>query len=386
MAGDVFAVASGKGGVGKTTTVVNLGVVLRRANHSVALVDADLGMANLGTILGVDGEHTVHDVLSGDVSLEEALVEEAPGFAVLAGSRDLAEYPDADPKGLRDIVALLAEDYDVVLVDTGAGISYEDVLPLGLVDGVILVTTPDPAAVADTAKTAELTALAEGGLQGVVVTHATPTTDATHVASEVGVDLLGVVPLDAAVRESTAAGRPLEAMAPESPAAEAYRELAEALLETDVEKRVQSAAAVGGLLADDGSGEGEEAEEGSAEPADGADEAGATDGGSGEAAAEVAPADAEAADPGSGDADAATEPPDEAAVEAEPAAPDDAAADEPTEPDDAAEDAPGADAGDGDADDAAADDDDEDLEDFEDLEADEGGDGGFFSRLGRLFR
>lgn len=270
MPGDVYAVASGKGGVGKTTTVVNLGVVLRRANHSVALVDADLGMANLGTVLGVEGEATIHDVLSGEATLDEALVEEAAGFAVLVGSRDLASYPDADPAGLKGIIGTLSERYDVVLVDTGAGISYEDVLPLGLVDGVILVTTPDPAAVGDTTKTAQLTGLSSGVVEGLVVTHAGPTTDATHIASQIGVELLGVIPHDSAVRESTAAGRPLEAMAPDSPGAAAYRELASTLRGEAVAPPPE----VTGTTADDAESTPEAAE--SSEPADETD--GGTDG------------------------------------------------------------------------------------------------------------
>ncbi len=230
MAGQVYAVASGKGGVGKTTTVVNLGVVLRRANHSVALVDADLGMANLAALLGVDGDPTLHDVLAGESTVEEALVEEAKGFALLPGSRDLMEYPDADPRGLGDVLETLAGAYEFVLVDTGAGMSHEDVLPLGLADGVVLVTTPDPAAMGDTAKTAELAGLAGGDVLGLVVNQATQGTDGKHVAGEVGVELLGVVPFDPAVRESTASGRPLEGEAPDSPAAVAYRELAATLL------------------------------------------------------------------------------------------------------------------------------------------------------------
>ena len=373
MPGDVYAVASGKGGVGKTTTVVNLGVVLRRANHSVALVDADLGMANLGTILGVEGEYTVHDVLSGEATLEEALVEEAEGFGVLTGSRDLSSYPDADPKGLRDVIAELAESYDVVIVDTGAGISYEDVLPLGLVDGVLLITTPDPAAVGDAAKTAELTALADGAVTGVVVTHASPTTDATHVAAEVGVDLLGVIPHDPVVRESTAAGRPLEAMAPDSPAAAAYRDLAERVLEVEVEHRDRSTPA----------------------PAADDDEGAAADGDGDEEAAE--PADAVAANP------------DEGAEEAEAADDDEAAAASADDAEDEAADeteGEAADESDDEDDDADADEDaafdaeegtedeggevvdeeelDEYLEQFEDDEPPRKG--GFLSRLTRIFR
>ncbi|MDZ7701377.1 MAG: P-loop NTPase [Halobacteriales archaeon] len=231
MVGQVVAVASGKGGVGKTTTVVNLGVVLRRAEHSVVLVDADLGMANLGPMLGISGEPTLHDVLAGTASLEEALVEEAPGFAVLPGSDSLTDYPSADPRNLGDVLESLAEEFDFVLVDTGAGMSHEDVLPLGLADRVVLVASPDPAAIGDTRKTAELAGLARGDIAGLVVTKADEGTDAAEVAAQVGVDLLGVIPYDVTVRKSTASGRPLEAVDTETPAAVAYRALADTLVD-----------------------------------------------------------------------------------------------------------------------------------------------------------
>lgn len=229
MAGQVYAVASGKGGVGKTTTVVNLGVVLRRADHTVALVDADLGMANLGTMLGIDGEATLHDVLAGDANLEEAIIEEAEGFAVITGSTDLSAYPAADPSELGPVLEALAEEYEFVLVDTGAGMSWEDVLPLGLADRIVLVTSPEPAATGDTKKTAELAELAEGHLAGLVVTMADDTTDARYVGSQVGVDVIGVIPFDPAVRESTASATPLEGLDPDTPAAVAYRDLATTL-------------------------------------------------------------------------------------------------------------------------------------------------------------
>lgn len=232
MAGQVLAVASGKGGVGKTTTVVNLGVVLRRADHTVALVDGDLGMANLGTMLGVDAESSIHDVLAGAVSVEDAVVEEAPGFGVLVGSPNLESYPDADPRELRGVLESLAESYDFVLVDTGAGMSHEDVLPLGLADRVVLVTTPEPAAIGDVRKTAELAGLAEGDIAGLVVSMAEDTTDATHVGSQVGVEVIGVIPFDHTVRESTASATPLEGLDPDSPAAVAYRQLADTLADS----------------------------------------------------------------------------------------------------------------------------------------------------------
>jgi septum site-determining protein MinD len=229
MSGQVYALASGKGGVGKTTVAVNLGVTLRADRHSVALVDADLGMSNLATLLGIDPSVTIHDVLAGEATVEEALTEEAPGFAVLPGDRDLAGFAAADPDGLGPVLETLAAEYDFVIADTGGGISYEDVLPLGVVDETVLVTTPDDAAVGDTAKTLELVHLLGGEVGGLVVNRAVEAADPAAIAVELGVSLLGAVPDDPAVTEAGRAGQPIKQYAPDSPATEAFGRLADAL-------------------------------------------------------------------------------------------------------------------------------------------------------------
>lgn len=229
MPGQVIAVASGKGGVGKTTTTVNLAVALRQRDKSVALVDADLGMANLATLLGFDPDITLHDVLAGQAALTDALLEEADGFAVLPGGQSLKDFAAADPAELTTIIDTLAAQYEYVLVDTGAGLSYEDVSPLSLADQIILVTTPDPTAIGDTAKTLELARMVDAAVLGVVITHTDEATDPTAIADRIGVKLLASIPRDPIVTASTTAGTPLQAHAPESAPAEAYRQLAATL-------------------------------------------------------------------------------------------------------------------------------------------------------------
>ncbi len=229
MSGQVFAVASGKGGVGKTTTVVNLGVTIRAEGHSVALVDADLGMANLGTVLGVDHEPTLHDVLAGRTTTEEATVEQADRFAIVPGSRDLQGFSDADPSRLRGVVEDLSAEYDYVIIDTGAGLSHEDLLPLGLADEVLLITTPDSSSVGDTKKVAGFSDILGKAVRGLVVTKSRTQADADSAAAEFDTELLAVIPDDPNVVESTSKGVPLEVFDSNTPAAQAYRQLAKQL-------------------------------------------------------------------------------------------------------------------------------------------------------------
>lgn len=225
MSGYVCTVAGGKGGVGKTTTAGNLGVALQQAGRDVAVVDADLGMANLASALDVQYDGAVHDVLAGDASVSEVLADGPAGLTVVPGDQGLEAFADADPAGLRPVVDTLRSTFDVVVVDTGAGLSHEVAVPLGLADGVLLVSTPDDVAVDDTRKTAMLAERLDGEVLGLLVNRAVRTTDVAAVTDRVGFPCLGVVPDDAGGPDE----QPVVCTAPDSPSATAYRDLAEVL-------------------------------------------------------------------------------------------------------------------------------------------------------------
>ncbi|MFC4249178.1 cell division ATPase MinD [Natribaculum luteum] len=225
----VYAIASGKGGVGKTTATVNLGTALAQAGERVAIVDVDLGMANLAGFISLNADSTtLHDVLAGNASIHEATYKIADNIVAIPSGTDLDEYAATSPEGLRDAVETLREQFDYVLLDVGAGVSHETVLPLGLADAVVLVSTPEPAAVHDAKKTLELTDRAGGRVEGLVINRTRPAGDVSYdeIASRLDVSLLATVPDDPTVRESVYAGTPLVVHDPESPAAASYRRLA----------------------------------------------------------------------------------------------------------------------------------------------------------------
>lgn len=222
MSGYVCTIAGGKGGVGKTTTAINTAAVFQEeGEYEAVVVDADLGVANLGEMLGVEYDVSIHDVLAGHSTVSAALTDADSGITVLPGEQSLEAFAEADPAKLRTVLNTLQETYDLVLVDTGAGISHETTVPLGLADGVLLVTTPDEAAVGDTAKTAELANRVDGTVIGALVTRATRDTDVPAIAAQLEPPLLGVVPADV----GAAGHEPLVANAPDSAAADAYRQL-----------------------------------------------------------------------------------------------------------------------------------------------------------------
>jgi len=226
MTGHVFTIAGGKGGVGKTTTAVNVGAALEEADYDVVTVDADLGMANLAAMLDVEFDNSLHEVLAEERAISDTLTEGPGGLTIVPGEQSLEAFADADPAKLRKVVKTLVNAYDVVLIDTGAGLSHEATVPLGLADSVVLVTTPDEIAVGDANKTAGLAGRVDGEVVGSVLTRATGPGDIDAVASDLRHELLAVIPEDA---EATA-NEPLVLHSPESPAAEAYRRLAASLV------------------------------------------------------------------------------------------------------------------------------------------------------------
>jgi septum site-determining protein MinD len=229
----VYAIASGKGGVGKTTTTVNLGTALAGVGNRVVIVDVDLGMANLAGFVSLDTQGTsLHDVLGGSASVDQATYELANGIWAIPSGVELEGYADVATEELASVVADLRGRFDYVLLDVGAGVSHETVLPLGIADSTLLVSTTEPAAVRDATKTADIVERAGGSVGGVVVTRTRSTEPVTpaEVAEQIESDLLVAVPEDPKVRESVHAGTPLVVHEPKSPAAQAYRYLAARLL------------------------------------------------------------------------------------------------------------------------------------------------------------
>jgi septum site-determining protein MinD len=225
MAGYVCTIAGGKGGVGKTTTAVNVGAGLQELGYDVAVVDADLGMANLGSMLEVEPQRSVHDILSGEAAVSEALTDAPGGLTVIAGEQSLDAFADADPAKLRKVIKTLRAAYDVVIIDTGAGLSHEVAVPLGLADGIVLVTTPDEVAVGDTDKTAQLADRIDGNVIGGIINRVTRHTDVAEINERLDFPLLAVIPDDPQATHE----EPLVRNDPESAAADAFVRLTDAM-------------------------------------------------------------------------------------------------------------------------------------------------------------
>ena len=233
---EAFAVASGKGGTGKTTSTVALGMALAD-RYDVTIVDADTGMANLLFHAGLgDAETTLHDVLiEGGAPVEEATYDRF-GMSVVPCGTSLAGFEDADPERLRDVVASLAADTDVLLLDSPATLgSKSAVLPIVLADRVIVVLNPTVPAVSDGLKVQEYALSYGSDIAGTIFNRTRGDIEGVIAKAERYFEgpTLATVPESDAVQAARADGTPLLEHAPDSPAAAAFREAAESLSVAD---------------------------------------------------------------------------------------------------------------------------------------------------------
>ncbi len=147
-----LAVASGKGGVGKTNVAVNLSVALAARGFRVVLVDADLGLANADLLLNVSARLNLSHVLSGACALEDVMLAVPGGFRLIPGASGLdraAELSPVERAVLVNQLETLEQLADVVVIDCGAGLSH-NVLGFALcADQIVVVTTPEPTAMTD---------------------------------------------------------------------------------------------------------------------------------------------------------------------------------------------------------------------------------------------
>ena len=148
----ILAVASGKGGVGKTNLAVNLGLSLVRRGKRVVILDADMGLANVDIVLNRIPRYNLTHVLSGQKSLMEALTEGPEGLMLLAGGtglEDLANLSRWRLKRLVDSLQILDAEFDVIIIDSGAGIAHAVMTFVLAAQEILVVTTVDPTAITD---------------------------------------------------------------------------------------------------------------------------------------------------------------------------------------------------------------------------------------------
>ncbi len=230
MVAKVYTIASGKGGTGKTTTTVNLGTALALIGKKTVIIDADISMANLCLLLGLEKSHvTLHEVLSGKADVQEAVYEGPGGVYVIPCGISLQGFQNSNPEKLQEVMSTLVEDMDFMLIDAPAGISKDGVIPLAIADKVILVVNPELSSMADAMKTKVLTEMLGGEIGGAILNRAgmeRTEINKEKVADLLNVEVIEIVPEDVNVRRSAAFKTPIVIKTPNSPAAIAFKRLA----------------------------------------------------------------------------------------------------------------------------------------------------------------
>lgn len=240
----VWAITSGKGGVGKTTLSLNLGIALSQQGLQVLLVDADLGLANVDIMLGLSPEYTLQDLLNGNASALDVVMEGPEGLSVLPAASGMAEdeaWRPEDRHRLAEELGRLERGYDVLLVDTGAGISSKVVDFVLSADRTLVVAVPEPTSIADAYAMVKVChAQVPGMKMGLVVNRAQSPREAFALHQKfdqiverflgIHVDRVGYVLEDRAVEQASRGQYPFLLAQPQSAAARCVVQLAQDLI------------------------------------------------------------------------------------------------------------------------------------------------------------
>ena len=237
----VIAVTSGKGGVGKTNISVNLAASLSLAGQRVMLMDADLGLANVDVLLGLEPHFDLQHVISGEKSLDEIIVEGPLGIHVVPASSGVEKMADLTSVEHASLIAAFSElkqPIDVLIVDTAAGIADGVVSFAKACQEVIVVVCDEPTSLTDAYALIKVLSMRHGIKQFQILANMVKDEsqglnlyekllNTTDRFLEVGLKYLGAVPFDEQLRQSVQAQKPVVEAYPRSPAAKALVRIGE---------------------------------------------------------------------------------------------------------------------------------------------------------------
>jgi len=231
-----ITIASGKGGVGKTTLTANIGIVLAQQGYSVCLVDADIAMANLSLLLGMQSSPiTLQDVLLGEASIEDAMYDGPAGIKFVPSGLSLESYRRVDSDRLEAVIKTIKSRFDFILLDAPAGIEKNVLAALAAGEELLLVTMPESPSIADALKTKTMAERLGIKPIGVIVNFVygqKGEISVLDIQKVLELPAFGLVPFDPEVRKSFMQEKvsPVVLRVPDSPASKAIRQVASRLV------------------------------------------------------------------------------------------------------------------------------------------------------------
>lgn len=238
----IIVINSGKGGVGKTTTAINLGASLNKLGKEVIIVDANLNTPNVGLQLGAPiVPITLNHVLKGKATVEEAIYEHHSGTKIVPSSLSIKELTKFNTNEIPRITKELSELCDYVIVDSAAGFGEEVMAVLKAADEIIIVTNPEMPAVTDALKSVKVAREMGKEINGVIVTRHTNARyemPLSSIKSMLETQIIGVIPEDKAVKEALNLRDAVCHTHPRSRVSKKYLEIARKVNGEEAEERV----------------------------------------------------------------------------------------------------------------------------------------------------
>lgn len=229
-----IGIISGKGGVGKTTTSINLGAALNYFGKSTTVIDGNITTPNIGVYLGlVNPPVSLHDVLKGKKPAHKAVHYHKSGTRFVIASLALKDMNAVDPRRLSKVVKELDGTSDYILLDSAAGLGKEALAVLEAVEEIIIVTNPEIAAVTDALKTVRVARDMKKDILGVVITKSNvknPELPFEDIKAMLETEILGIIPEDRAVKNSHVEKDAVVHTHPRSGAAIEYKRLASKII------------------------------------------------------------------------------------------------------------------------------------------------------------
>jgi flagellar biosynthesis protein FlhG len=236
----VIAVASGKGGVGKSNFTVNIAIELSKMGNRVMILDADLGLANVDILLGINPKYNLAHVIRGEKDLKDIITETEYGIKVLAngsGVKELINVTNQQRASFIEKISELEDMVDILLIDTGAGISKNTMSFIYASDYSIIITTPEPTALMDAYGLIKVTSLNKSTVPlKLIVNMVNSKEEAKEIASRVVllarrflnvfVESFGYIYRDRNVTDGVMSQKPFSVLHPGTKAAECIKEIA----------------------------------------------------------------------------------------------------------------------------------------------------------------